>query len=174
VSPPFNPSAVWSLAYVIAEHTGALPLVAARHLHLWLPDLVAPCGWASGAIDGATVTRMLVRRLGGSGHWDGCEILNLYCVPGAVPEAVVLDNADRSLRDSGTVDVHVCRIDVPKRYRVIAARATGRLDTAGRTVCAQYSHYVVNTTAGSALIEQAILVGADARAACPRSRGAGR
>lgn len=152
---------MWSLPDVIAEQTGALTLVAPTYLHLWLPDLATPSGWADSAVDGATVTRMLVRRLGASSHWDGCEVLNLYRAPGAVPAAVVLDNAHRSLRDSGAVDVQVGRIDVPKRCGMSATRATGRLDTAGRTVCGQYSHYVVNTAAGGALIEQVILVAVD-------------
>lgn len=85
-----------SLAEVLAEHTGALTFVPPAHLPLWLPDLAVPQGWDVGAVDGPTVTRMLLRRLGSSDHWDGCEVLNLYRVSGVVPEALVLDNADRS------------------------------------------------------------------------------
>ena len=131
---------------------------------MWLPDLVFPPGWADSAVDGAAVTRMLVRRLGGSSHWDGCEVLNLYRVPATVPEALVLDNADRTLRNCGAVNVQMHRIDIPPDRGVIAVRTAGRLDAAGRPICGQYSHYVVNTAVGGALIEQVIVVGSDALA----------
>jgi hypothetical protein len=105
---------------------------------------------------------MLLRRLSRGDHWDGCEFLNLYRVPGAVPESLVLDNADRTLRDSGADDIQTYRVDTPPRYGVITTRASGTLRTGARTVHSQYSYYVVNTAAGGALIEQAMLVGGDA------------
>jgi hypothetical protein len=105
---------------------------------------------------------MLLRRLGSGDHWDGCEILNLYRVPGTVPEPLVLDNADRTLRDSGADDIHTYRVDTPPRYGVIATCASGTLRIGTRTVHSQYNYYVVNTAAGGALIEQAMLVDGDA------------
>jgi hypothetical protein len=112
--PPFDPSAVSSLAEVPAEHTGGLTFVPPARLPLWLPELTVPQGWDVGAIDGATVTRMLLRRLGSGDHWDGCEVLNVYRVSGTVPEPLVLDNADRTLRDSGA--------DAIQTHRVVMAR----------------------------------------------------
>jgi hypothetical protein len=159
---PFDPAAVSSLAEVLAEHTGGLTFVPPAHLPLWLPDLTVPQGWDRAAVDGATVTRMLLRRLGSGDHWDGCEILNLYRVPGTVPEPLVLDNADRTLRDSGADDIHTYRVDTPPRYGVIATCASGTLRIGTRTVHSQYNYYVVNTAAGGALIEQAMLVDGDA------------
>ena len=159
---PFDPTVVSSLAEVLAEHTGGLTFVPPAHLPLWLPDLAVAQGWDAAAVDGATVTRMLLRRLGSGDHWDGCEVLNLYRVPGTVPERLVLDNADRTLRDSGADDVQSHRVDTPPRYGVIATRASGTLHIGTRTVHGQYSYYVVNTAAGGALIEQSILVGGDA------------
>jgi len=156
---PFDPTAVSSLAEVLAEHTGALTFVPPAHLPLWLPDLTVPQGWAAAGVDGATVTRMLLRRLGSGDHWDGCEVLNLYRVPGTVPEPLVLDNADRALRDSGADDIRTYRVDTPPRYAVIATRASGTLRIGTRTVPSQYNYYVVNTAAGGALIEQAMPAG---------------
>jgi hypothetical protein len=160
--PPFDPTAVSSLAEVLAEHTGGLTFVPPAHLPLWLPELTVPQGWDVGAIDGATVTRMLLRRLGSGDHWDGCEVLNLYSVSGAVPEPLVLDNADRTLRDSGADAIQTHRVVMAPRYGVIATRASGTLRIGARTVHSQYSYYVVNTAAGGALIEQAVIVGSDA------------
>jgi hypothetical protein len=160
--PPFDPAAVSSLAEVLAEHTGGLTFVPPAHLPLWLPDLTVPHGWDIGAVDGPTVTRMLLlRRPGSADEWDGCEVLNLYRVDGTVPESLVLDNADRTLRDSGAEDIHTRRVDTPPRYGVIATRSSGRLHIGARTVHSQYSYYVVNTAAGGALIEQAVIMRGD-------------
>lgn len=158
---PFDPAAVSSLAQQIAEHVGPLDGVPAAHLQLWLPDLTAPPAWTVAAVDGATVTRLLLRRLNSGTHWDGCEVLNLYRVPGVVPEALVLDNADRILRDSAATDIRSCRLEVAPRYGVIATRASGVLHSGDRVVRSQFHHYVVNTNAGGALIEQAIVIGAE-------------
>jgi hypothetical protein len=160
---PFNSSAVSSLAQVIAEQIGGLTFVPPEHLRLWLPDLTVPDGWAPSAVNGATVTRTLTRRLGSGQRWDGCEVLNLYRVPGTVPESMVLDNADRTLRDSGADDIRTHRLDTPPRYGVIATRSSGTLHAGARRIHSHFHHYVINTDAGGALIEQAIAIGADAR-----------
>jgi hypothetical protein len=161
VTAAFDPAAVSSLAQEIAEHVGPLDGVPAAHLHLWLPDLTAPPGWTVGAVDGANVTRLLLRRLNSGGHWDGCEVLNLYRVPGTVPESLVLDNADRILRDSAATDIRSHRLDVAPRYGIIATRACGVLRSGDRVVRSQFHNYVVNTNAGGALIEQGIVIGAE-------------
>jgi hypothetical protein len=160
--PPFDPRAVSSLAEVLAEHIGGLTFVPTAHLPLWLPDLTVPPGWVVGAVDGPTVTRMLLLRRSGSGnHGDGCEVLNLYRFSGTVPEALVIDHADRTLRDSGADAIQTLRVDTPPRYGVIAARSSGRLRVGAHTVYGQYSYYVVNTAAGGALIEQTVIVPGD-------------
>jgi hypothetical protein len=161
VTTPFDPAAVSSLAQEIAEHVGPLDGVPTAHLQLWLPDLTAPPAWTVAAVDGATVTRLLLRRLNSGTHWDGCEVLNLYRVPGAVPESLVLDNADRILRDSAATDIRSSQLEVAPRYGVIATRASGVLHSGDRVVRSQFHNYVVNTNAGGALIEQAIVIGAE-------------
>jgi hypothetical protein len=158
---PFNPSAVSSLAEVIAVQTGGLTFVPPAHLRLWLPELTVPQGWAAGTVNDATATRILMRRLGSANHWDGCEVLNLYRVSGTVPGTVVLNNADRILRDSGANDIRTYRIDTPSRYGMIATRSSGTLHAGARAVHSHFLHYVINTAAGGALIEQTIAVGAD-------------
>lgn len=159
---PFDPAAVSSLAEVIAETTGRLTLVPPEHLPVWLPEITVPKGWSGGTINGASVTRILMRRLGTADHWDGCEVLNLYRVPGEVPETLVRDNADRVLRDSGADDIRTHIVDPPPRHGVIAARVSGTLRSSTRNVNGHYNYYVVNAAAGGTLIEQAILVGVDA------------
>ena len=158
---PFDPAAVSSLAQEIAEHVGPLDGVPTAHLQLWLPDLTAPPAWTVAAVDGATVTRLLLRRLNSGTHWDGCEVLNLYRVPGAVPESMMLDNADRILRDSAATDIRSRQLDIAARYGVIATHASGVLHSGDRVVRSQFHNYVVNTNAGGALIEQAIVIGAE-------------
>ena len=158
---PTNPTAVSSLAQVIAGHTGGVMRVPAAHLQFWLPDLTVPPCWVGRTVSGAYVTRILLRRLGDGHDWDGCEVIKLYRVPGAVPEPMVLDNADRILRDSGASEIRTRRVDTPARYGVIAVRTSGTLGAGAHKVHSHFHYYMVNTAAGGALIEQAILIGAD-------------
>jgi hypothetical protein len=118
-------------------------------------------GLGGGTVSGTPVTRILLRRLGDGQDWDGCEVLKLYRVPGVVPETVVLDTADRILRDSGATEIRTHRVDTPAHYRVIAVRSSGDLGAGARKVHGHFHYYVVNTAAGCALIEQTILIGAD-------------
>ena len=158
-SAPVDPATVSSLTEVIAAHTGALTVVPAAHLPLWLPDLTVPSGWDVRPIaEGAPLTRMLLRRLGGGDHWDACEVLNLYRVPAMVPETLVLDHADRSLRDSGADAIQTRRVDVPEHYGVTAATATGHLQVGSRQLRSQYTYYAVNTVNGAALVERSLVV----------------
>jgi hypothetical protein len=159
---PFDLTGVSSLARQIAEHVGPLDGVPPAHLHLWLPGLSAPPAWTVAAVDGVAVTRLLLRRLNGGAHWDGCEVLNLYRVPGTVPASLVLDNADRILRDTGAADIRSCAMDIAPRYGVVATRASGVHRSDDRVVRSRFHNYVVNTAAGGALIEQAIAMDADA------------
>lgn len=149
------------MAQAIAERTGALTSVPATHLSVWLPGLVVPPGWYATTAVGATAARMLTRSLSVGQNWDACEVLNLYRVPGTVPETVVLLNADRTLRDSGAHDIDTRRIDIPASYGVIATRARGTLYVGTRGVRVHYNHFAVNATAGAALVEQVVLVVAE-------------
>ncbi|WP_240630036.1 hypothetical protein [Mycobacterium colombiense] len=106
---------------------------------------------------------MLLRRVGTGDNWDGCEVLNLYRVSGTVPEKLVFDNAERTLRDSGADSIHTHHIDTPPRYGLIAVRSSGLLHIGARLVHSQYTYYAINTAAGGALIEQAVMVGSDAQ-----------
>jgi hypothetical protein len=112
-----------SMAQIIAEHVGPLQDVPPAHLPLWLPGLTAPSAWTGGAVGGATGTRLLLRQLNSGAHWDGCEVLNLYRVPGAVPGSLVLDNADPILRDSGATGIRSHQLDTPAGYGIIATGA---------------------------------------------------
>lgn len=161
----FDPTAVSSLAQEIAQHVGPLQHVAPTHLHLWLPALTVPSAWAIADADAPAVTRLLLRRVNSTNHWDSCEVLNLYRVPGTVPEALVLRNADRILRDSQATEISAHPVDVPPQYAIVATRASGRLTTGNRQVLSHFNNYVVNSAGGGALIEQAVVVGADAQAA---------
>lgn len=105
---------------------------------------------------------MILRRVGTANFWDGSEILNVYQVPGEVPWDVVVANADRPLRDSGATDIYVAQ--VAELHRRIGVRATANLDVGPRRLRAQYTYYVVDAAGGTALIEQAIVIGLDALA----------
>jgi hypothetical protein len=159
----FDATAVSSLAEVLADYAGGLTSVPPAHLPLWLPGLTVPHGWDAGTANDQPVTRLLLRRLRGHNRWDGCEVINLYRVPAAVPQTLVLDNADRTLRDSCAEAIHTHRIETPPRYGTIAARASGRVRVGPDLVHSQYSYYAVNTAAGGALIEQVLIVRHDAQ-----------
>jgi len=151
-----DPSAVSSLAEVLGQQNGALTPVPPEALYLWLPELRAPADWVdTTAVATAPVTRMMVRRAGGSGPWDACELLNLYRVPGRIAIETVLDNADRGLRYGGATDIQTYRRDdVPTRIDgLIAVRVSGRLVNGCREVQAVYNYYAINTSVGAALIE---------------------
>ena len=132
-----------------------------------MPALITPPTWMIADAAGDTATRLLMRRLSNGGQWDGCEALNLYRVPRPLPEQLVLDNADRILRDSHATDISACRLDVEPHggFSVIATRASGTLRTGKRLVHSHFTNYVVTTAADSALIEQAILISDDMRPA---------
>jgi hypothetical protein len=156
---------VSSLAEVIAALSGQLILVPPAGLEMWLPDLVVPVGWAADAVDGARATRVLARRRPGGERWDGCEILNVYRVPGRVLESVVVNNATRSLREAGANDIRTQRLATVPRHGLIATRSSGTLHSDTRTARSHFNHYVFNTDAGAALVEQVIAVSTDAYAA---------
>lgn len=160
-SSQFDPGAVSSLPQIIAERNGPLSVVSDQHLSLWLPGLIIPEGWTTAGTGALATTRMMLRRLGTANNWDGCEILNLYRVPGDIPQEVLLANADRALRDSGARNIHTTEIDPPPAYRTIAARVTGDLVIEPRPLRAQYTYYVVQSVGGTALIEQVVVVGMD-------------
>lgn len=162
VSSQFDTTAVSSLPQVIAERNGPLSLVAAGHLPLWLPELKIPEGWILAGSGGTPTTRMMLRRLNIASNWDGCEVINLYRVPGVVPQEVVFANADTALRECGARNIHSAGIDTPPSYRTITVRVTGDLIVEARPLWAQYTYYVVESAAGTALIEQVIMVGLDA------------
>lgn len=81
-------------------------------------------------------------------------------MPGVVPETVLLNSADRIVRDSGATEIRTHRVDTPAHYGVIAVRSSGVLGAGAHKVHSHFHCYVVNTDAGGALIEQAILIGA--------------
>lgn len=75
-----------------------------------------------------------------------------------IPESLVLNHVDRTLRDSGADAIESHRIEIPLQYNVIAARASGVLSVIDRAVRCQYTDYAINSAAGGALIEQTIVV----------------
>lgn len=159
---PFDPAAVSSLAAQVAAVTGGLTAVRPGELPLWLPGLRTPPDWVVDSIDNATATRVLTRRVHETHRWDGIETLNLYRVPGQIPEQLVLDNADRILRDAAATDIRSSRFPTPAHPNVIVTRAVGVLDIGPRRVYSHVNHCAVNSAAGGALIEQTVMVGADA------------
>lgn len=150
-----------SLPQLIAQRNGPLSLVAPKHLPQWLPRLMVPRGWLRTGSGALATTRMTLRRVGTTNFWDGCETLNLYRVPGQIPPDVLFANADRALRDGGARNIATVAVQTPPAYRTITARVTGDLVIEPRPLWAQYTYYVVQSEGGTALIEQAILIGRD-------------
>jgi len=163
-----NLAAASSLAEVLGQRNGALTPMPPEALHLWLPELQTPAGWVdTTTVATAPVARMLLRRPREAGPWDACELINLYQVPGRISPDMVVENADLALRDGGASDIHVyLRDDVPTAFDgLMAVRVSARLAVGGREVEAVYNYYAINTCGDAGLIEQAIVIGADAAAA---------
>jgi len=167
MSIPFTHN-VASLTEVIAESTGKLTHIPASYVRAWLPDLAAPRGWTSAVADDPRVTRVLTRHTDSGHTWDGCEVLNVYRVSRAVPEDLVLRNAERALRDCAATGIQTYRLVTPPRYGLVATRSSGTLNTDPRPIHADFNYYVFNTDAGGALVEQVLAVGVDACAALAR------
>lgn len=157
MSLPFGSNAVSSLAEALAYEVGTVNFVPAAHLPLWLPDLRVPPRWEPTIPSGA-VTRMLRRRIRSEERWDACEVINLYRVAGAIPEALVHEQVARALHDSGAQEFESRRIDLPLHHNVIGAQASGLLSIRDGVLRSRYTDYAVNTAAGGALIEQIIFV----------------
>lgn len=89
----------------------------------------------------------------------------MFGFTGEPPDAVVRDNADRTLRDLDAEDIQTSTPLASLVPGVTAVRAKGYVVAAGRRVWAQYSTYVVGSTTPSKgrLIQQTILTGADCR-----------
>lgn len=161
---PFG-AAVSPLVDEAARYAGGIEHVPSIHLPMWLPALRAPAPWTAGIVDGAHVTRLLLRHSPTSVQWAGCEVLNLYRVPTAIPPAMVLDNADRALREGHATWISTSLVDVPPRYGITAAHASGWVPGQDQDVYTQFRYYAITAAAGGALIEQGIVIAANAHAA---------
>lgn len=75
---------------------------------------------------------------------------------------MVLQNADRTLRDGGADNIRTHRLNVPSQLNLIATHSSGILRGETRTVHNRFNHYVINMATGGVLVEQVIAVGADA------------
>lgn len=155
--------AVSSLAEEVARAAGGLEHVESTHLPVWLPGLTIPPTWTAALVDGNRATRVLLRQSATDGSlWSGCEVLNLYRVPAVVPDKVMVDNADRTLKDGGATEISVGRVEVPPQCGVVGTHASGWLvDHRGEHVHGQFRYYAVNAAGGSALIEQAVVISAE-------------
>ncbi len=157
-SSSFDPAGVSSLVEALAQQVGAVASVSAANLALWLPELTVPKGWKTNGAEGKAVTRMLLRRVRSDEQWDACEVINLYRVAGVIPESLVVEHVDRTLRDAGAAAIQKQRLQIQAQRNVVAARAMGLLTLQDCGVHVQYTDYGINTPVGGALIEQTILV----------------
>ena len=172
-SPPPSP-VVSSLAEEVRRYVGSIDLVRADGLSYRLPGLSVPAGWTVvPTLPGpAPVTRMaLCRMTPEQTAWGGCEVIALYQFTGSVPEDVVHDSADRTLRDLAAQNVRRYNITLPPIPGARAVRSSGSFVLGGRWVWGQFANYVVNTGAVGGLVEHSLLVRAPRRARLARDIG---
>ena len=172
-SPPPS-TAVSSVAEEVRRHVGSIALVPADGLSYWLPGLSVPAGWTiMPTLPGeAPVTRMaLCRMTPEQTAWEGCEVIALYQFAGSVPEEVVRDSADRTLRDLDARDILRDTDTLPPIPGATAVRSSGSFVLGGRWVWGQFANYVINTGVVGGLVEHSVLVRAPWRARLARGIG---
>lgn len=149
------------LVTAVAAHSGGIEHVPSVHLALWLPALTVPQPWEIGVVDGSRVTRLLLRPSARPALYTGCEVLNLYRVPTPIPPELVLDNAGRALQQGFAEKISTSAVDTPARYGIVGAHAAGWVPHGDHQAYSQFRYYAINAAAGSALIEQGIVIQAE-------------
>ena len=165
---------VSSVAEEVRRHVGSISLVPAAGLKYWLPGLDVPAGWAVAPAlsDPARMTRMSLCRLTPEkAAWDGCEVIALYQFAGSVPEQVVRDSADRTLRDLDAINVVQDPATLPPAIRGNAVRSSGTFVLGDGWLWGQFANYIIDTGVIGGLVEHSVLVRAPLRARLVRDIG---
>lgn len=168
------PVAVSSVAEEIRRKIGPIALVPTEGLSYWLPGLRLPAGWtvATTPTGAMPATRIAVRRFTQQAAWDGCEVIALYQFAGALPEQLVHDSADRSLRDLAAHSLRRHTVTLPPLPGTTAVRSSGWFNLGELSMWGQFTNYVVNTGVTGGLVEHSVLVRAALRARLARDIGA--
>lgn len=170
----YLPLTVSSVAEEIRRKIGPIALVPTESLSYWLPDLSLPASWTiattpSGAMP---ATRIALRRFTEQAAWDGCEVIALYQFTGTLPEQLVHDSADRTLRDLAAHSLQRHTVTLPPTPGTTAVRSSGSFNLGERSMWGQFTNYVVNTGVTGGLVEHSVLVRAPLRARLARDIGA--
>jgi hypothetical protein len=164
------PVAVSSVAEEIRRTIGPIALVPSESLSYWLPDLSLPAGWTVVAtpVDIMPVTRIALRRFTEHAEWDGCEVIALYQFAGTLPEQLMQDSADRTLRDLAAHNLRRHTVGLPPVPGATAVRSSGSFNLGEQSIWGQFTNYVVNTGETGGLVEHTVLVRAPLRARLAR------
>jgi hypothetical protein len=163
-----------SVAEEVRRYAGSVALVPAAGLGYWLPGLKVPAGWAIVPTlpDPAPITRMtLCRLMPQKTAWDGIEVIALYQFVGSVPEEVVRDSADRTLRDLDAHNVLRDKVSLPPAVGGTAVRSSGTFVLGDGWLWGQFANYVIDTGAVGGLVEHSVLVRAPLRPRLARDIG---
>ncbi|MCV7229094.1 hypothetical protein [Mycolicibacterium komossense] len=158
---------VSSVVDEVRNHVANLSAVPAQNLPEWLQSLDVPPGWQLAQIgtDAVPLGRVVLSGHKPEGGWEGCETLSLFGFNGTLPENVLTESADRTLRDLDADNVNSISLTIAADSSAAAVRSSGYFTTSGRRVWAQYSTYVGRNEGGEEgfLIEHAIYIDAAQR-----------
>lgn len=168
------PVAVSSVAEEIRRKIGPIALVPTESLPYWLPGLSLPADWTVATTPTGVLpaTRIAVRRFTEHAAWDGCEVIALYQFAGTLPEQLVHDSADRTLRDLAAHSLQRHTVALPPIPGASAVRSSGAFNLGEESMWGQFTNYIVNTGVTGGLVEHTVLVRAPLRARLARDVGA--
>jgi hypothetical protein len=147
-----------SIVEVISSHVDDL---APRPVRDALPSLGSdlPAGWQVVALSGgAAALRVVLTGQRADGGWDGCETLRTFTFTGTPPADIVADNIDTTLHDLDAEGIFTYAVTFPPHPGLAAARSSGYVTVAGRSLWARYSTYLHGSlNANHALLVQHVV-----------------
>lgn len=162
-------SSATSLVGAVADALGTVRRLGADELPSWVTDLGLPAGWHAGRLAGNACPPMRLAAYGiqSDGGFDGCETIAAFGFTGRLPDGLVADNADRTLRDLEAVGIETTVLDVPAVAGAVAIRSCGYFAAGGLWLWAQHNHFVreFDGGAGGLVVQQVIVVESSRRAA---------
>lgn len=133
-----------------------------------IADLGVPAGWHVGRIagDSRSSLRMTATGVQPDGGFDGCETVAVFGFTGRVPEGLVVENADRALRELEAVDIETVVLDVRSVPGAVAVRSSGYFAACGLWLWSQHNHFVseLDCGTGGLVVQQVIVIESSCRA----------
>jgi hypothetical protein len=100
------------------------------------------------------------------GGWEACETISVFRFAGTLPDGVLWESADRTLRALESVDITTASLGEPECSHAYGVRSSGFFSAVGLWVWGQYNYYVSDPDASERglLVQQCLFVEASRRA----------